>query len=126
MSRYLLILFSLFTLTSIVAHAEEYVPATDEQKAVNEAKEISGRSDPFNPLVSDDGLDRSSVGAGLSATGVFVDNSVRLVILQYRGKSQVVRQGGTFMDWRVIQIGKNTVNLIHSNGTQVSLIVGGK
>jgi hypothetical protein len=121
-----MILFFLFVMTSVSAYAADYVPATDEQKAINEAKEISGRSDPFNPLVSDDGLDRSSVGAGLSATGVFVDNAMRLVILQYRGKTQVVRQGGTFMDWRVVQIGKNTVNLLHSNGTQVSLIVGGK
>ncbi len=112
----------LFTMPALAA---EYVQATDENQATKEAKEISGRDDPFNPLVMDDGSDRSSVGAGLSATGIFVDNQTRLVILQYRGKSQVLRQGQSFLDWKVVQIGKNNVNLVHSNGTQVSLIVGG-
>ncbi len=117
-----MILFLLFTIPALAA---EYVQATDENQATKEAKEISGRDDPFNPLVMDDGSDRSSVGAGLSATGIFVDNQTRLVILQYRGKSQVLKQGQSFLDWRVVQIGKSNVNLVHSNGTQVSLIVGG-
>lgn len=116
---------ALLMLFVMPAFAADYVQATDENQATKEAKEISGRDDPFNPLVMDDGSDRSSVGAGLNATGIFVDNQIRLVILQYRGKSQVLRQGQSFLDWKVVQIGKNNVNLVHSNGTQVSLIVGG-
>lgn len=125
--KYLIyILLGIIVSFNLSAYAAEYVPATDENQAKKEAKEISGRDDPFNPLVMDDGSDRSSVGAGLGVNGVFIDNKMRFAIIQYRGKTQVVRQGESFLDWKVVMIGKTNVNLVHSNGTQVSLIVGGK
>lgn len=107
------------------------IPATDLEEAEKQAKEISGRDDPFKSLVVEEGALEGFRGVprseteGLLLTGVFINGATPTAILQRGSKSYYVTPGMSVENLKVVGVEEDKVNLVSKTGKRYVIKIGG-
>lgn len=106
------------------------IPATDVKEAEKQAKEVSGREDPFKSLLMEEstGGFRSvprSEAEGLLLTGVFINGGAPTAIMQRGNKSYYVNPGMLVENFKVVSVEENRVDLISKTGKRFVIKMGG-
>ncbi len=106
------------------------IPATDVKEAEKQAKEVSGREDPFKSLLMEEstGGFRSvprSEAEGLLLTGVFINGGAPTAIMQRGNKSYYVNPGMLVENLKVVSVEENRVDLISKTGKRFVIKMGG-
>lgn len=106
------------------------IPATDVKEAEKQAKEVSGREDPFKSLLMEEttGGFRTvprSEAEGLLLTGVFINGGLPTAIMQRGNKSYYVNPGMIVENLKVVSVEENRVDLISKTGKRFVIKMGG-
>ncbi len=106
------------------------IPATDVKEAEKQAKEVSGREDPFKSLLMEEtpggfrAVPRSEA-EGLLLTGVFINGGAPTAIMQRGNKSYYVAPGMLVENLKVVSVEENRVDLISKTGKRYVIKMGG-